>query len=113
MSAVARRPALARTRRLPALLGLALAVVIGGAALAPPVVHAQSSQCGYIRDADDRALCRAKTAGSSSQCGYITDADKRSYCRAVTGGGTSQCGYVQDADLRDMALAYQPATTPA
>ena len=108
-----RRPVLMRTRRRTALLGLALSVVIGGAALAPPVAYAQSSQCGYIRDADDRALCRAKTAGSSGQCGYIGDADKRSYCRAVTGGGTSQCGYVRDGDLRNVCraeTAQRPST---
>lgn len=60
-----------------------------------------SANCGAIRDADDRALCRAKERGNASECGSIRDSDKRSYCRAVVRKNASECGSIRDSDLRN------------
>jgi hypothetical protein len=45
-------------------------------------VDGESSQCGFIRDDDLRAHCRARTGGGEAQCGFIRDPDRRAACRA-------------------------------
>ena len=59
-----------------------------------------SANCGAVRDADDRALCRAKKSGNAGECGAIRDSDKRAYCRAVVRKNSGECGAIRDADLR-------------
>lgn len=60
--------------------------------------HAQSGQCGFIKDPDRQAHCRATTGGGSGQCGFIKDNDLQALCRAETGGGSVQCGFIRDRD---------------
>jgi hypothetical protein len=43
---------------------------------------AGSGQCGFIRDNDLQAMCRAYTGGGSGQCGFIRDNDMQAACRA-------------------------------
>jgi len=44
----------------------------------------EGSQCGFIREPDLQAMCRAETGGGSSQCGFIRNRDMQAACRAVT-----------------------------
>ena len=60
-----------------------------------------SASCGFIKDSDAKALCRAQESKSSGQCGFIKDSDKRAYCRAVTGSGSSHCGFIKNMNLRN------------
>ena len=53
-------------------------------------VEAQSGQCGFIKDPNLQAQCRASTGGGSGQCGFIRDSDMQAHCRALTGGGSGQ-----------------------
>jgi hypothetical protein len=64
---------------------------------APP---ASASDCGSIRDSDERSLCRALERKNPSECGSIRDSDARAYCRAVTRENRSECGSISDSDLR-------------
>ena len=68
------------------------------AALLTAHAHAISGQCGFIKDPDLQARCRAESGGGTGQCGFIRDADMQAYCRAMTGGGSSQCGFIRDSD---------------
>ena len=61
-------------------------------------IWAQSGQCGFVKDPDRQAYCRATTGGGSGQCGFIRDNDLQALCRAETGGGSSQCGFIRDSD---------------
>lgn len=63
-------------------------------------VHTLHASCGFIKDSDERSLCRAIEQKNSGQCGFIKDSDKRAYCRAVTGSGSGQCGFIKDSDLK-------------
>jgi hypothetical protein len=67
--------------------------------------HAQSAQCGFIRDADQQAQCRASSGGGSGQCGFIRDADLQAFCRATTGSGSAQCGFIRNSDQQAMCRA--------
>jgi hypothetical protein len=88
---------------LTALMGLLVGVLLLGR---PLPSMADSSQCGFISDSDQRAYCRATSGkGSSSQCGFIRDKDLRSLCRAETGRGVAQCGFIGDADKRALCRA--------
>ena len=50
------------------------------------LVEAQdASQCGFIQEANYRALCRALADKNTSQCGFINDSDLRAMCRAIAG----------------------------
>jgi len=70
-------------------------------ALQQPIpAYAQSSQCGFIKDPDTQAQCRASTGAGSSQCGFIRDSDTQAYCRATTGASSSQCGFIRDNDMQ-------------
>lgn len=75
--------------------------------LAHPIaaVAADSSQCGFIRDADQRAYCRATSGEGESQCGFIRDHDLRALCRAEASGKESQCGFIRDSDRRALCRA--------
>jgi hypothetical protein len=66
---------------------------------------ADSSQCGFIRDADQRAYCRATSGEGESQCGFIRDHDLRALCRAEASGKASQCGFIRDSDRRALCRA--------
>ena len=59
---------------------------------------ADSSQCGFIKDQDQQAYCRAINGAGQSQCGFIRSSDLQARCRAETGGGSSQCGFIKDFD---------------
>ena len=83
---------------------LLTAITLGLLALPAPT-QAGSSDCGFIRDADQRALCRARASGSTSDCGFIGNSDLRSYCRAVVGKSSADCGFISDADLRSRCRA--------
>lgn len=67
--------------------------------------YADSSQCGFIQDSDQRAYCRATSGDGPSQCGFIQDSDLRAMCRAESGGGQSQCGFISDSDKRALCMA--------
>ena len=62
--------------------------------------HAQSGQCGFIKDSDQQAYCRATSEGNSGQCGFIKDGDLQAMCRAETGGGSNECGSIRDLAKR-------------
>jgi hypothetical protein len=69
-------------------------------------VHAQnSSQCGFIQDNDQRAMCRALAERNSSQCGFIQNNDLRAMCRAQVDRNPSQCGFIQNSDMRSTCRA--------
>lgn len=69
-------------------------------------VHAQSSsQCGFIQNNDQRAMCRALAERKSSQCGFIQNNDQRALCRALVDRNPSQCGFIQNADFRSTCRA--------
>lgn len=68
-------------------------------------VYAQSGQCGFIKDPNLQAQCRAGTGGGGGQCGFIRDSDMQAYCRATTGGGSGQCGFIRDNDHQAMCRA--------
>ena len=69
------------------------------------IAYADSNQCGFISDSDQRAYCRAISGGGQNQCGFIVDSDLRSLCRAESGGGKSQCGFISDPDKRALCMA--------
>jgi hypothetical protein len=81
---------------------IALIVVLAGIANAGA---ADSSQCGFIRDADQRAYCRATSGDGESQCGLIRAPDLRALCRAEADDEASQCGFIRDPDLRALCRA--------
>ncbi len=64
------------------------------------MAHAQSGQCGLIKDSDRQAYCRAVNSGGSGQCGLIKDHDLQAMCRAETGGGSGQCGFIKNRDMQ-------------
>ena len=66
---------------------------------------AQSGQCGFIKDPNLQAQCRAGSGGGSGQCGFIQDSDMQAYCRATTGGGGGQCGFIKDGDKQAICRA--------
>ena len=80
-------------------------VFMGSVALVAENAYAQASNCSFIRDPDQRALCRAQTGGSTSQCSFIGDPDTRALCRAVVGGNRSQCSFIRNTDQRDYCRA--------
>jgi hypothetical protein len=45
----------------------------------------QNGQCGFIKDPNLQAQCRASTGSGSGQCGFIRDKDLQSLCRAQNG----------------------------
>lgn len=71
----------------------------------PFVVLADSSQCGFITDADQRAYCRATSGDGESQCGFIQNADLRALCRAEASGRQSECGFIRDDNKRALCRA--------
>ncbi|TSA09383.1 MAG: hypothetical protein D4R79_13700 [Comamonadaceae bacterium] len=44
-----------------------------------------SGQCGFIKNSDLQAMCRAETGGGSGQCGFIKSSDMQAACRAKVG----------------------------
>ncbi|MEI8304677.1 MAG: hypothetical protein WCG13_15420 [Burkholderiales bacterium] len=62
--------------------------------------RADIGQCGFIKDPDRQAYCRATTGGGAGQCGFIRDPDLQALCRAETGGGKGQCGFIRDRDMQ-------------
>ena len=87
-----------------ALNGRILTLILG-LAEAFPAWTADSSQCGFIRDPDQRAYCRATSGEGESSCGFIRDHDLRARCRAEASGKESQCGFIRDADQRALCRA--------
>ena len=65
-----------------------------------PMALAQPSECGFIKDPDRQAYCRAVNGGSEAQCGFIRDSDLQARCRAESGGGAAQCGFIRDKDAQ-------------
>jgi hypothetical protein len=49
------------------------------------LAHGQSGQCGFIKDPNLQAQCRAGSGGGSGQCGFIRDSDMQAACRAHFG----------------------------
>ena len=45
-------------------------------------------------------LWAATVQGQSGQCGFIKDANLQAQCRAASGGGAAQCGFIRDADMQ-------------
>jgi hypothetical protein len=66
---------------------------------------ADSSQCDFISDSDQRAYCRATAGRGSAQCDFIKDKDLRSLCRAEVGREKSQCDFISNADQRALCRA--------
>jgi len=73
--------------------------------LLPCFAQAGQSDCGFIRDLDQQAYCRAVNGSGNSQCGFIRNADLQAMCRAHTGGGQSQCGLIRDRDMQAQCRA--------
>ncbi len=48
------------------------------------IANAGSSDCAFIKDADQRNYCRATTTKKPSYCAFIKDSDLRNRCRAET-----------------------------
>ena len=78
---------------------------LSAALLWAPAATAQSGQCGFIKDPDLQAQCRAGSGGGSANCGFIRDADQQAYCRALTGSGSGSCGFIRNGDLQSMCRA--------
>jgi hypothetical protein len=64
-----------------------------------------SSQCGFIQNSDQRAMCRAQAERNPSQCGFIQNSDLRALCRAQTERNPNQCGFIQNSDMRAQCRA--------
>jgi hypothetical protein len=64
-----------------------------------------SSQCGFIQNSDQRAMCRAQAERNPSQCGFIQNSDLRAMCKAQAEGNSSQCGFIQNSDMRAQCRA--------
>jgi len=76
-------------------------LVIPIASMLPLATFAQnSSQCGSIQNADQRAMCRALADRNSGQCGSISNDDLRAMCRAQVNRNPSQCGAINNSDMR-------------
>jgi hypothetical protein len=71
----------------------------------PTSAWAQSGQCGFIKDPNLQAQCRASTGGGSGPCGFIQDSDLQAFCRATNGGGSGQCGFIRDHDQQALCRA--------
>lgn len=71
----------------------------------PLVVLADSSQCGFITDSDQRAYCRATSGDGESHCGFIQNDDLRALCRAEASGRQSECGFIRDDNKRALCRA--------
>jgi len=56
----------------------AVLIMLFGCSLA----RAAASDCEFIKNADDRHLCRAQAKDSQSECYFIKDHDKRHMCMA-------------------------------
>jgi hypothetical protein len=67
-----------------------------------------SSQCGFIQNSDQRAMCRAQAERNPSQCGFIQNSDLRAMCRAQAERNPSQCGFIQNSDMRAQCRAISP-----
>lgn len=65
-----------------------------------PAYAQNSSQCGSIQNADQRAMCRALADRNSGQCGSISNDDLRAMCRAQVNRNPSQCGAINNSDMR-------------
>ena len=76
------------------------AISICALVCAMPWALAQPSECGFIKDPDRQAYCRAVNGGSEAQCGFIRDSDLQARCRAESGGGAAQCGFIRDKDAQ-------------
>lgn len=57
---------------------LAIIVMFFGCSLA----RASAGDCEFIKNSDDRHLCRATAKNQPSECEFIKDNDKRHICRA-------------------------------
>lgn len=66
---------------------------------------ADSSQCGFITNSDQRAYCRATSGDGDSQCGFIQNDDLRALCRAEASGRQSECGFIRDDNKRALCRA--------
>ncbi len=73
--------------------------------LATSAFAQNSSQCGFIQNSDQRAMCRAQAERNPSQCGFIQNSDLRAMCRAQAEGNSSQCGFIQNSDMRAQCRA--------
>lgn len=80
-------------------------ILILSLSLMPIMSLADSSTCGLISDADQRAYCRATSGDGASQCGLIQNSDLRAMCRAETTGNGSVCGLINDANMRALCRA--------
>lgn len=56
----------------------AILIMLFGCSLA----RAAASDCEFIKNSDDRHLCRALAKDSQSECYFIKDHDKRHMCMA-------------------------------
>lgn len=69
---------------------------------------ADSSQCGFITNSDQRAYCRATSGDGESQCGFVQNDDLRALCKAEAGGRQSECGFIRDENMRALCRAKVP-----
>ena len=69
-------------------------------------VWADSGQCGFIKNPDAQANCRATTGSGSGQCGFIREPDLQAHCRSVTGGGSGPCGFIREPDRQEIGRAH-------
>ena len=76
-----------------------LTVLFSSAALA------DSSDCTFIRNNDQKSMCRALTKKDSSECTFIRNDDKKSMCRALTKNDSSECTFIRNDDLKYMCKA--------
>lgn len=83
-----------------------LIVMVAGCLLISNSAYAQnSSQCGFIQNSDQRAMCRAQAERNSAQCGFIQNSDLRAMCRAQVDKNSAQCGFIKNADMRSTCRA--------
>jgi hypothetical protein len=62
--------------------------------------RADIGQCGFIKDPDRQAYCRATNGGGVGQCGFIRARDLQARCRAEVDRNPAQCGFIRDRDMQ-------------
>ena len=69
----------------------AFVTVLSVAVLSSSSTTFAGANCWTIKDADERALCRAVESNSAGQCSTISDFGARQACRARVSGNPSTC----------------------
>ena len=85
---------------IPNVLKLILLVISIASQVLLSAYAQNSSQCGSIQNADQRAMCRALADRNSGQCGSINNDDLRAMCRAQVNRNPGQCGAINNNDMR-------------